>query len=128
MTAFLRGPTIELRPVSSGERDRLAALPWLLRAGEEDILLSIAPPGAPPVGLVALCGIDWVRRTARVAAWWAVGVRAPPEDAAREALRLVVRYAADELNLDEIVADPADPAGAALLTNAGFVEGRWRRA
>lgn len=127
LTAFLRGDGIELRPVSPGERDRLAARPWLSRAGSEDILLAVARPGAPPIGLVALCGIDWVGRDARVAAWWAAHAPARPALEA-DVLRLVVGYVRDELNLDALDAEPGDDLAQEALAATGFDDGRWRRA
>lgn len=119
---FLRGASVELRPVSRDERDALAHTPWLAHEGNEDILLSIALPGSPPSGLLAVRAIDWVARTAGLVAWWRDVPTAPAATVAQDALRAAVAYAFDELNLDEVHTRPLTADATNMLRRLGAEE------
>lgn len=125
MTVFLRGQHVELRPVSRGERETLAHTPWLAHEGEDDILLAVGLPGAPALGLLALRGVDWVGRQAGLAAWWRDAPAAPAPPVAEDAVRTVVAYAIDELNLDAVLmrALTADAAHVLGVLRAERTEG-----
>jgi hypothetical protein len=117
---FLRADAedVALAPVPKG-----APLPRLaLRSPESaelaSIELAIVRAGGDVVGLVALGPLDWIRRSAGLAARGRV-------DAAT--LGLVARYAFDELNLERLDTDPVDATLAPLLREAGYAPAgdRW---
>lgn len=88
-------------------------------------------PARRPVGTIALYHIDRASRTAEYG-WVMIGEReALGQGVAREATRLVLRYAFRNLRLHrvELIVRPGNPAALRLYRSAGFrAEGRLRGA
>lgn len=128
MSAFLRGPSVELSPLFAGALwpGRRA---WLLPRGpvkddpgaDGEIVLLAHAPGGDAWGTFALADLDWVARSATVVATLLPG-QPPPVAAVEEALRLVVRYAWDELNLERLEARAPADARLPALPALGFRE------
>lgn len=70
------------------------------------------------LGRVAIEGVDWIARRARVTARWGSETALAPA-----ALRLAARCARRDLNLDALEAEPADEAWREVLREAGFQGG-----
>lgn len=124
--AFLRSRALALCPVEAVDDGPALAAPWrLLSPGGsgESIALTAVDPSDAFLGLVKLEQVDWLRREAVVTLRWS-----GPTAGSGEALRLVVAYAFDELNLErlEARAHPADKDARALLEGQGFAPARGR--
>lgn len=106
---FLRGDGVTLGPVPKG-----APLPPLalrsLEAAHGAAIEMAAWRGDVLVGMISLGPLDWLRRTAGLTA------RGDVDEAA---LRLAVRYAFEELNLERVDTDPVRGEIAATLRSSG---------
>lgn len=118
MRPFLRGEAAELHATGAGLPPEPEA--WLAPDPHGDLVLLRACPRGdadPEAGaLMGLCALDWDRRCARLCAAGPV----PAADVLQDALRLLVRYAEDELNLDLVEAEPLLPALEGPLRALGF--------
>lgn len=128
MTAFLRGPSVELAPLPPdarwpGRRAWLAPRgPLLDDPGHDgEVVVLARAPGGEPWGTFALADLDWVARTASLVATLLPGAP-PPAPAVQEALGLVVRYAWDELNLERLEGRAPADARLPALPALGFRE------
>jgi hypothetical protein len=122
VTAFLAGEGIVLSPYELADARVGASLPPRLlpgRPGPPERVLGFAAraPDGRFLGRVALEGVDWVARRARVTLRWG-----PDATLAPAALRLAARYARHDLNLETLEAEPADGAWARTLRDVGFEE------
>lgn len=128
MTAFLRGATVALSPLPpraawAGRRAWLVPRVPLREEPVHDgeIVLLASLEGGDPWGTFALADLDWVARGASVVATLLPGPP-PPVAAVEEALRLVVGYAWDELNLERLEARAPADAKLPALPALGFRE------
>lgn len=123
---FLRGRHVEMRPLAPDAAP--VAAHWLAPAEPRQggILMAIAARDGGVLGRAGVVEIDWITRHARLIAGWHAGA-APPAHAHEEVVALLLAYARDELNLDEVAATAADSRASSALAGAGFVDGRWTR-
>ncbi|HWH08476.1 MAG TPA: GNAT family N-acetyltransferase [Candidatus Thermoplasmatota archaeon] len=118
--AFLRSRALDLCPFEPPDEGPASQAPWrLLSSGESGEPIAVAALDAAGrfLGAARLEGVDWLRREATLALRWS-----GPEAGMGEALRLMVGYAFDELNLDRVEARVAagDEGALALLLAQGF--------
>lgn len=115
MRPFLRGELAALYATGAGLPPEPEA--WLAPDPHGDVILMRLRTAENEEGaLVGLCALDWDRRSARVCAAGPV----PAPAVLADALRLLVRYAFDELNLDAVEAEPVLPAAEEPLRALGF--------
>lgn len=125
MTLFARAEGVELHGHTGASALGLAGRRVVLRfphevprdpAHDGAACVAVRAAGGPFLASLALVEVDWIRRTATLAAARLEG----GEALLLPATRRFLRYAREELDLDVIEARPADEHGGALLAALGF--------
>jgi RimJ/RimL family protein N-acetyltransferase len=107
---------------------------WYERLGADERMRMFAivdPGGEPPplVGAAGLCYVDWVRRSAELSLYIGIDDLYVDDRLAPDALRLLLRYAFDDLGLHRVWAEvySFDERKSSLYERFGFqIDGRHR--
>lgn len=116
---FLRDGALAFEPVpKDAPTPRLALKSPDAGASAEAVAFAVRAGDGPVVALISLGPLDWIRRTAGLTA---------RGDVSEAMVRLAVRYAFEELNLERVDTDPVQAALATTLDAAGFAAAgdRW---